>query len=75
MVYGMNEEDIEEILSHNYWPVVDIDGSYFIAKLYKKTTRGKNKGWRKLRTRTFQTPLEAWDYLRETLTSTLKFVR
>jgi len=70
----MSEEDIEEILSYNYWPVVDIDGQYFIAKLYKKNTRGKHKGWKKIKTRTFQTPLEAWTYLRETLMDTLKFI-
>ena len=77
----MNEEDIIEILTHNYWPVVDIDESIpqsdmkFVAKLYKNQIRGKRKGWRLIKTRTFKTPLEAWNYLKETLTDTLKFVK
>jgi hypothetical protein len=77
----MNEEDIEEILGYNYWPVVDLawipNKSHppaFIAKLYKNVTRGKRKGWRLIKTRSFKTPLEAWDYLKETLADTLKFV-
>ena len=74
-VCGMNENDIEEILEYNYWPVVDLNGMLFVAKLYKKTTRGKNKGWRQIKERSFQTPSEAWDYLRETLANILKFVR
>ena len=74
MAYGMYEDDVVEILNHNYWPVVDIDGKYFIAKLYKKRIRGKNKGWRKLKERKFKTALGAWDYLKETLMDTLKFV-
>jgi hypothetical protein len=77
----MYEDDIDEILSYNYWPVVDIDWipnkSYpavFVAKIYKNKTRGKLKGWKLLKTRSFKTPIEAWEYLREILNSTLKFV-
>tara|TARA_R110000737_G_scaffold112270_2_gene145406 strand:+ start:22 stop:237 length:216 start_codon:yes stop_codon:yes gene_type:complete len=70
----MNEDDITQILHHNYWPAVDIDEELFRAKLYKKYVRGKYKGWKQVKSRTFQTPLEAWDYLKETLTDTLKFV-
>tara|TARA_R110002012_G_scaffold1863_2_gene8965 strand:+ start:2339 stop:2566 length:228 start_codon:yes stop_codon:yes gene_type:complete len=74
----MNEEDIEEILSYNYWPCVLIDTSpesssnIFIARLYKLGPRTKT--WRIVKTRRFNTPLEAWEYLRETLMDTLKFV-
>ena len=71
----MEEKDIEEILSYNYWPVVDINGPIFVAKLYKKIMRGKNKGWRMIKSRPFQTPQQAWNYIRETLTDTLKFIR
>ena len=74
MECGMNEEDIEEMLSYKYWPVVDIDGEIFVAKLYKKKTRGKNKGWRQIKESSFQTPVEAWEYLRKTLLETLKFM-
>ena len=74
MECGMYEDDIEEILGYNYWPCVDMNGEHFTAKLYKKNTRGKRKGWRLIKTRSFKTPLEAWDYLRETLREILKFV-
>ena len=74
MVYGMDEADIEMMLKHGYWPVVDINGQIFVAKVYKKYTRGKRKGWRLLKDRPFQTPQQAWDYLQETLYETLKFV-
>jgi len=74
MVYGMDEADIEMMLKHGYWPVVDINGQLFVAKVYKKHTRGKRKGWRLLKDRPFQTPQQAWDYLQETLYETLKFV-
>ena len=75
MVCGMNEEDIEEMLSYNYWPcvLIDTDKGVFIARLYKYIKR--NKKWRLMKTRRFKTALEAWDYLRETLLNTLKFIR
>ena len=71
----MNEEDINEILKHNYWPCVelDIEKSIFIAKLYKYKVRSKK--WGLLRTRRLKTAPEAWDYLKDTLTDTLKFVK
>ena len=76
--YGMYDDDIEEILSYNYWPSVLIDTSpesssnIFIARLYKRGPR--NKKWRIVKTRRFNTPLEAWNYLREALREALKFV-
>ena len=68
----MHEQDIEEILSYGYWPTVDVDNKMFVAKLYKLNK--KSKVWRRVRTRQCKTPLEAWDYLRDTLTTTLKFM-
>jgi hypothetical protein len=77
----MSEDDIEEILKYNYWPVVDIDNipnkshpAVFVAKLYKKNTHGPRKGWTQIKTKSFNTPLKAWNYLREVLIDTLKFI-
>jgi hypothetical protein len=75
----MEEEDIKEILKFNYWPSVLIDtcpessADRFIARLYKYGVR--RKSWRIVKTRRFLSALEAWDYLKETLAETLKFVR
>ena len=72
----MNDEDIEEILSYDYWPSVTINElGYFTATIYKYSKRTKK--WKQFRNRTFPAGKaeEAWDYLRETLSDTLKFIR
>jgi len=69
----MNDEDIDEILQYKYWPVVDIEGTEFKAILYKY--RKRDNSWRQKKSRRFKTPHEAWEYLRDTLVDTLKFIR
>ena len=72
MVCGMNDEDIVEMLGYKYWPVVDIEHNKFVAKLYRLNK--KQKTWKQVKTRTFNDPHKAWDYLKETLMNILKFV-
>jgi len=70
----MSDEDIEEILSYKYWPSVTINElGLFTAAIYKYSKRTKK--WKQFRHRTFPEAVEAWDYLRETLSDTLKFIR
>ena len=68
----MYEEDIKEIIKYGYWPAVIIKDSKFVAHLYK--LRKRPKEWRLVKTREFNTPIEAWAYLQQTLVETLKFV-
>jgi hypothetical protein len=69
----MNTEDIDEVISYNYWPVVAIEGTEFKAILYKY--RKSDNSWRQKTSRRFKTPHEAWDYLRDTLAKILKFIK
>ena len=69
----MNTEDIDEVISYNYWPVVTIEGKEFKAILYKY--RKRDNSWRQKTSRRFKTPHEAWDYLRDTLAKILKFIK
>mgnify|MGYP003643034551 CR=1 FL=1 len=68
----MYEQDIKEIIKYGYWPGVIIKDNKFVAQLYK--LRKRPKEWRLVKTREFKTPAEAWSYLQETLSETLKFV-
>lgn len=68
----MYEEDIKSLITCGYWPSVCIENDKFIAKLYMLKKRPK--GWRQIKNRTFKTPQQAWDYLKNTLQDTLKFI-
>lgn len=68
----MEEHEIKELLGYKYWPVVDIENQNFIAKLYRLN---KSKEWRQIKSRSFKTPFEAWEFLITTLNKTLKFVK